>query len=363
MTASSNQTFIDAINDLTVPVVGRRLGDVARVELASENGRNALNVHTLLPLRRPLDALSDEVHTLFQAHCGSGPVEFSVFADIAHQAVANGAQPIPGVRNIIAVASGKGGVGKSTTAVNMALALAADGAAVGLLDADIYGPSQPRMLGIPDARPVSDDGKSFDPMQAHGIVAMSIGFLVDESQAMAWRGPMVTQALTQLLTQTRWGELDYLLVDMPPGTGDIQLTLSQKVPVSGAVIITTPQDIALVDARKGLALFRKVGVPVLGVVENMSVHTCSACGHSEEIFGHGGADQLSGESEVEVLGRLPLQRDIGLHVDQGVPSVVAEPGSAVSLAYQQCALSMVSNLQRGPVSHAHKFPKIVVEDS
>lgn len=363
MTENQNPVLIDAINNLIVPIIDRRLGDVASIELRGDSGRVELNVHTQLPLRRPLNELSAEIHALIEAHQGPATIDFAVFADIAHQAVANGSAPIPGVRNIIAVASGKGGVGKSTTAVNMALALAADGAAVGLLDADIYGPSQPRMLGIPDAKPVSEDGKSFDPMQAHGIVAMSIGFLVDEAQAMAWRGPMVTQALNQLLSQTRWGELDYLLVDMPPGTGDIQLTLSQKVPVSGAVIVTTPQDIALVDARKGLALFRKVGVPVLGVIENMSLHTCSACGHSEEIFGSGGADRLSSESEVEVLGRLPLQRDIGRHVDQGVPSVVAEPSSAVSLAYQQCALNMVSNLHRGPVSHAHKFPKIVVEDS
>ena len=275
--------------------------------------------------------------------------------------VQRGLAPLAGVANIIAVASGKGGVGKSTTAVNLALALAALGANTGILDADIYGPSQPRMLGIRDAQPQSEDGKTLLPLSAHGLQAMSAGFLVAEEQPMVWRGPMVTSALNQILAQTLWRELDYLIVDMPPGTGDIQLTLSQRVPVAGAIIVTTPQDIALIDARKGLAMFRKVGIEVLGVVENMSTHICSSCGHEEAIFGSGGAERLAAEDNVAVLGQLPLDAAIQRAADGGAPTVVAEPDGALAGRYRDIALRVSLALAGGRPEHAHKFPKIVVE--
>jgi ATP-binding protein involved in chromosome partitioning len=272
-------------------------------------------------------------------------------------------KPIEGVRNIIAVASGKGGVGKSTTAANLALALAAEGARVGLLDADIYGPSMPRMLGLMGERPVTPDGKHFEPLPAYGLHAMSIGFLIDEAQPMVWRGPMVTSALNQMLSQTLWGELDYLLVDMPPGTGDIQLTLAQRVPVSGAVIVTTPQDIALSDARKGLQMFRKVNVNVLGIIENMSTHICSSCGHEEPIFGRGGGERMAAEYGVPLLGSLPLDIRIREEADGGRPSVVADPDGPIAGAYRQAALTMAARLALSARDYAHRFPRIVVEDS
>ena len=261
------------------------------------------------------------------------------------------------------MASGKGGVGKSTVAVNLALAWAAGGARVGILDADIYGPSQPLMLGLVGQQPSSPDGKRIRPLQAHGLVAMSIGFLVDPGQAVVWRGPMVTQALSQLLTETEWGELDYLVVDMPPGTGDIQLTLAQRVPVSGAIIVTTPQDIALADARKGLAMFEKVSVPVLGIIENMSVHVCSHCGHAEHIFGSGGGARLAAEHHVRLLGELPLDVRIREQADGGRPTVVAEPDSAVAQAYVDAARRAAAELSLRARDRSALFPKIVVEDS
>jgi ATP-binding protein involved in chromosome partitioning len=260
------------------------------------------------------------------------------------------------------VASGKGGVGKSTTAVNLALALAIDGARVGLLDADIYGPSQPRMMGLQGERPVSHDGKRIQPLEAHGIKVMSIGFLIEEEQPMVWRGPMVTQALQQLLNDTDWGELDYLVVDMPPGTGDIQLTLSQRVPVSGAVVVTTPQDIALLDARKGLRMFQKVNVPVLGIVENMSTHVCSSCGHEEPIFGSGGGARMAEQYGVSLLGQLPLDIRIREETDGGRPTVVAEPGSRIGTAYLDTARRTAAKLSVAALGAAG-FPKITVEDT
>src|SRR5207249_1906171 len=255
---------------------------------------------------------------------GAASVQVKVTSKVVAHAVQRGVKLIPGIKNIIAVASGKGGVGKSTTAVNLALALAAEGAQVGVLDADIYGPSQPTMLGIA-GRPESRDGKTLEPLEAYGLQAMSIGCLIDVDTPMVWRGPMVTQALQQLLTQTNWRDLDYLIIDMPPGTGDIQLTLSQKVPVTGAVIVTTPQDIALLDARKGLKMFEKVGIPILGIVENMSTHICSNCGHEEHIFGQGGAERMCKEYGVELLGSLPLDIAIREQADSGKPTVVADP--------------------------------------
>ena len=283
---------------------------------------------------------------------------------IVPHAVQRNLKPLAGVKNIVAVASGKGGVGKSTVAVNLALAWALGGARVGILDADIYGPSQPLMLGLSGQRPTSPDGKHLRPLQAHGLLAMSIGFLVDPAQAVVWRGPMVTQALTQLLTETEWGELDYLVVDMPPGTGDIQLTLSQRVPVAGAIIVTTPQDIALADARKGLAMFEKVAVPVLGIIENMSVHICSNCGHTEHIFGSGGGARMAAENGVALLGELPLDARIREEVDGGRPSVVAEPDSARAQAYIETGRRAAAARWRGVrVTCSALFPKIVVEDT
>ena len=272
-------------------------------------------------------------------------------------------KPLPGVSNIVAVASGKGGVGKSTVAANLALAWAAGGARVGILDADIYGPSQPLMLGLEGQRPTAPDGKHLVPLEAHGVKAMSIGFLVEAGQAVVWRGPMVTQALTQLLGDTAWGELDYLVVDMPPGTGDIQLTLAQRVPVSGALIVTTPQDLALADARKGLAMFEKVAVPVLGIVENMSLYVCSNCGHVEHIFGAGGGARMAAEYGVQLLGSLPLDAHIRAEADGGAPTVVSAPGTPRAAAYIEMARHTAGALARRGRDRRGQFPKIVVEES
>ncbi|NNG12492.1 MAG: iron-sulfur cluster carrier protein ApbC, partial [Halobacteria archaeon] len=276
-------------------------------------------------------------------------------------AVQKGVKHIDNIKNIIAVASGKGGVGKSTTAVNLALALSAEGASVGILDADIYGPSQPRMLGV-HGKPESKDGKSLEPMVSYHLQAMSIGFLVDEETPMIWRGPMVTQALQQLLNDTNWQDLDYLVVDLPPGTGDTQLTLAQQVPVSGAVIVTTPQDIALLDARKGLKMFEKVEVPVLGIVENMSIHICSECGHEEFIFGEGGGQRMSEEYNVDFLGGLPLDKRIREETDSGKPTVVAEPDSRISQIYREIARRTAAKLSLKTKDYAARFPQIVIQN-
>ena len=290
-------------------------------------------------------------------------LELELEAQIVPHAVQRGLTGLAGIRNVIAVASGKGGVGKSTVAANLALAWAAQGARVGLLDADIYGPSLPIMLGLSGQRPSSADGKRIQPLRAHGVVGMSIGFLVDVEQPMVWRGPMVTSALNQLLADTEWGELDYLVVDMPPGTGDIQLTLAQRVPVAGAVIVTTPQDLALADARKGLRMFEKVNVPVLGIVENMSTHVCSNCGHEEHIFGAGGGARMAQQYGVELLGELPLDARIRAETDAGRPTVVAEPQSARAQAYYRMARRAAGELARRERDRSSLFPKIVVEES
>jgi ATP-binding protein involved in chromosome partitioning len=293
---------------------------------------------------------------------GAAGVTVKVSSKVVPHAVQRGVKLVPGIKNIIAVASGKGGVGKSTTAVNLALGLAAEGAAVGVLDADIYGPSQPMMLGIA-GRPESRDGKHLEPMQGHGLQAISIGFLIDVDTPMVWRGPMVTQALEQLLKDTRWRDLDYLVVDLPPGTGDIQLTLAQKVPVTGAVIVTTPQDIAIIDARKGLKMFEKVGIPILGVVENMSFHVCPKCGHQSHIFGAGGAEKMSRDYGTELLGQLPLDEAIRSQADSGKPTVVSDPDGKVAEIYKKiarrCAVK-IAELQRDMTS---KFPNIVVQNT
>jgi ATP-binding protein involved in chromosome partitioning len=289
-------------------------------------------------------------------------VNVDVSSKIVSHSVQRGVKLIPGVKNIIAVASGKGGVGKSVTAVNLALALAAEGASVGILDADIYGPSQPQMLGI-TGRPESLDGKNLEPMMAHGIQAMSIGLLVDTDSPMVWRGPMVTQALQQLLNETRWHDVDYLIIDMPPGTGDIQLTLAQKVPVTGAVIVTTPQDIALLDARKGLKMFEKVGIPIIGIVENMSTHICSSCGHEEHIFGAGGGDKMCKDYSTELLGSLPLDIKIREQTDAGRPTVVADPDGQVADIYRSIARRIAVKVDELSQDYSELFAKIVIEDN
>ena len=293
---------------------------------------------------------------------GAAGVTVNMASKVVAHAVQRGVKLIPGIKNIIAIASGKGGVGKSTTAVNLALALAAEGASVGILDADIYGPSQPMMLGIA-GRPESKDGKHLEPMEAHGLQAISIGFLIDVDTPMVWRGPMVTQALEQLLKDTAWRELDYLVIDLPPGTGDIQLTLAQKVPVTGAVIVTTPQDIALIDARKGLKMFEKVGIPILGIVENMSFHICSKCGHESHIFGSGGAQKMSKDYGAELLGQLPLDEAIQQQADSGRPTVVSDPDGKVAEIYRRIARRCAVKIAESQRDMTSKFPNIVVQNT
>jgi len=293
----------------------------------------------------------------------AGKVSANVSSKVVPHAVQRGVKLVDGVKNIIAVASGKGGVGKSTTTVNLALALAAEGAKVGVLDADIYGPSQPTMLGI-KGRPVSKDGQSIEPMEGHGLQAMSIGFMIEgEETPMIWRGPMATQALDQLLRQTHWGDLDYLVLDLPPGTGDIQLTLAQKVPVTGAVIVTTPQDIALLDAKKGLKMFEKVDIKILGIIENMSTHICSKCGHEEHIFGAGGGEKMCADHNTEFLGSLPLDIQIREQTDSGTPTVVADPDGRIAKEYRQIARRIAVKVAEMAQDHSAAFPKIVVQNT
>jgi ATP-binding protein involved in chromosome partitioning len=323
----------------------------------------SLDIELGYPAKSQIEGIRKAVIDAIKTVPGVGNVSANVFQKIVSHAVQKGVKLVPGVKNIIAVASGKGGVGKSTTAVNLALALAAEGATVGLLDADIYGPSQPQMLGIPNSQPDSTDGKKLEPMEAHGIQAMSIGFLIDPETPMVWRGPMVTQALNQLLGDTNWRDLDYLVVDLPPGTGDIQLTLAQQVPVTGAVIVTTPQDIALLDARKGLKMFEKVGIPILGIVENMSIHICSKCGHEEHIFGAGGGAKMSHDYEVEMLGALPLDIKIREQVDSGHPSVVADPDGRVAEIYKGIGRRIAVKIAEQAKDHSAKFPSIVVQNT
>lgn len=296
------------------------------------------------------------------ARAGASRVVVKVASRVVSHAVQRGLKLVPGIKNIVAIASAKGGVGKSTTAVNLALALAAEGVSVGILDADIYGPSQPTMLGI-SGKPETTDGKSLEPMVGHGIQVISIGFLIEADTPMVWRGPMVTQALEQLLRDTRWRDLDYLIVDLPPGTGDIQLTLAQKVPVTGAVIVTTPQDIALMDARRGMKMFEKVGVPILGVVENMSIHVCSQCGHESHIFGSGGAERLCQDYGTELLGQLPLDIRIRELADAGRPTVVAEPGSDAAEIYRRIARRCAIRISLLQKDQTGKFPEIVVQNT
>jgi ATP-binding protein involved in chromosome partitioning len=331
-------------------------------EIAIQAGRVAIEVVLGYPAQGARTALTAAIKAKIGAVAGVQAVDVTITSKIESHSVQKGLKPVPGIKNIIAVASGKGGVGKSTVAVNLALALAIEGAKVGILDADIYGPSQPRMLGV-KRKPESKDGRSIEPIEVHGLQAMSIGFLIDEETPMVWRGPMVTQALEQLLKDTNWSDLDYLVIDLPPGTGDIQLTLAQKVPVAGVVIVTTPQEIALLDARKGLKMFEKVDVPVLGVVENMSTHICSHCGHEEHIFGEGGGSRMARESSVAFLGALPLDIRIREETDGGKPTVVAEPESRIALIYRDIARRVAAKLSLQKRDYAGKFPNIVIQNT
>ncbi|MEQ6291812.1 iron-sulfur cluster carrier protein ApbC [Vogesella sp. GCM10023246] len=355
--------ILAAIGNLIDPDTGKPYRHAKGVSIAANDAQQLMvNVALPYPAQSRFAAIRDEfLAALAPFAAGRQPV-VNVSSQITSHAVQRGLSPLPGVKNIIAVSSGKGGVGKSTTAANLALALAAEGARVGLLDADIYGPSQPLMMGLAGHKPEVNAGK-LQPLLAHGVQVMSIGFLVDEDQAMVWRGPMVSQALQQLLNDTLWDNLDYLVIDMPPGTGDVQLTLSQKVPVTGAIIVTTPQDIALLDAKKGLKMFEKVGVPVLGIVENMAMHVCSNCGHEEHIFGHGGAEKMAAQYGVPVLGSLPLELSIRLATDEGKPTVVAEPDGKLAARYQQIARKLAVKVGDKARDFSGKIPKIVIQNN
>ncbi len=353
----------NALKHIEDPHIGSDLVSSRSVRNITVAG-SAVSVEIVLgyPAKSWADELAAAVRSELQGLQGVESVDVKVSWNIISHTVQKGVKPLEGVRNMIAVASGKGGVGKSTVAVNLALALSAEGARVGLLDADIYGPSQPRMLGI-TGKPESRDGKSMEPLTRYGLQAMSIGFLIDEETPMIWRGPMVTQALEQMLKETHWEELDYLVIDLPPGTGDTQLTLAQRVPVTGAVIVTTPQDIALLDARKAYKMFEKVEIPVLGVVENMSTHICSKCGHEEHIFGEGGGRSMAEQYGVPFLGDIPLDMQIRVDADGGKPSVVSDPDGRIAQSYKAIARRVAAAIASRKKDYSAKFPSIVVENS
>ncbi|MGF6600112.1 ATP-binding protein involved in chromosome partitioning [Paraburkholderia sp. GAS448] len=361
---SIDRALVDAaLAAVTDPNTGRPFAAAKNFKNVSVNDATvSLDVVLGYPAKRQFDAIQKIVADALLQVPGVKDARVQVSQVIAAHTVQRGVKLLPNVKNIVAVASGKGGVGKSTTAVNLALALASEGASVGVLDADIYGPSLPTMLGI-EGRPESPDGQSMNPMTGHGMQANSIGFLIEQDNPMVWRGPMATSALEQLLRQTNWQDLDYLIVDMPPGTGDIQLTLSQRVPVTGAVIVTTPQDIALLDAKKGLKMFEKVGIPILGIVENMGMHICSNCGHEEHIFGAGGGERMAKEYGVEVLGSLPLDIAIREQADSGRPTVVADPEGRVAEIYRSIARKMALHIAERARDMTSKFPNIVVQNT
>jgi ATP-binding protein involved in chromosome partitioning len=360
MTAISDAQLQPLLQAVVDPGSGRTLGEAKALRSVRVDGADVtVDIELAYPAASQHAALRAAVIAAARGLAGVGNVSVGISTKVVAHAVQRGVQLLPGVKNIIAVASGKGGVGKSTTAANLALALAAEGAKVGVLDADIYGPSQPTMLGT-SGRPETLDGQTMEPHIAHGLQVNSIGFLVDDDQAMIWRGPMATQALEQLLRQTRWQELDYLVVDMPPGTGDIQLTLSQRVPVTGAVIVTTPQDIALIDAKKGLKMFEKVGVPILGIVENMAVHICSNCGHAEHIFGAEGGQKMAAQYGTELLASLPLAMSIRAQADSGSPTVAAEPDSEVAALYKALARKVAVKIASQGKDYSSKFPTIAI---
>ena len=359
-TAVTEAALLEALKAVVDPNTGKDFVSTRAIKnLRIEGGDVALQVELGYPGKSQHPALRKALVAAARGVAGVDNVSVEITTRIVSHAVQRGVQLLPKVKNVIAVASGKGGVGKSTTAVNLALALAAEGASVGILDADIYGPSQPMMMGI-SGRPESVDGQTMEPMENYGVQVMSIGFLVDDDQAMIWRGPMATQALDQLLRQTNWRELDYLLVDMPPGTGDIALTLSQRVPLTGAVIVTTPQDIALLDAKKGLKMFEKVGVPILGVVENMAIYHCPNCGHSEHIFGADGGRRMATEYGVDYLGGLPLTLSIREQADSGRPSVVADPDGEIAATYKAVARQIAVKIALKAKDFSAKFPTISV---
>ncbi len=353
-----------ALAGITDPNTGKDyLSSKSARNIKVDGGKVSLDVELGYPANSQLEIVRAQVSEAVKAVPGVEQVAVQVQVKIVAHTVQRGVKLLPGVKNIIAVASGKGGVGKSTTAANLALALAAEGAKVGILDADIYGPSQHQMLGLLGQQPVSLDNKSMEPLEAYGVQVMSIGFMVDADTPMVWRGPMVVQALDQLLTETNWKDLDYLVVDMPPGTGDVQLSMSQKVPVTGAVIVTTPQDIALIDARKGLKMFEKVGIPILGIVENMSIHICSNCGHVEHIFGQGGAEQMCKDYGSDLLGSLPLNLQIRELADSGKPTVVGAPESQAADIYKAIARRVAVKVAERAKDMSSKFPNIVIQNT
>ena len=356
----TDTALLDALKTVVDPNTGKDFVTTKQLKnLRIDAGDVAFDVELGYPAKSQLAGLRKALIAAARTVAGVENVSANLATRIVPHAVQRGVQLLPKVKNIVAVASGKGGVGKSTTAVNLALALAAEGASVGILDADIYGPSQPMMMGI-EGRPESSDGQSMEPMENYGVQVMSIGFLVDADNPMIWRGPMATQALEQLLRQTNWAELDYLIVDMPPGTGDIQLTLSQRVPLTGAVIVTTPQDIALLDAKKGIKMFEKVGVPILGIVENMAVHVCEKCGHLEHIFGQDGGKKMAAEYGMDYLGALPLNLSIRVQADSGRPSVVSDPDSEVSALYKSMARQVAVKIAQRAKDFSSKFPSISI---
>ena len=358
--AVSEPDLLQALGTVQDPHTGKDFVSTRALRnLQVSGGDVAFDVELGYPAKSLIPALRSSFIAAAKGVAGVDNVSVNITFKVAAHAVQRGVQLLPGVKNIIAVASGKGGVGKSTTAANLALALAAEGARVGVLDADIYGPSQPMMMGI-NRRPDSLDGKNMEPLENHGVQVMSIGFLVNQDEAMIWRGPMATQALDQLLRQTNWRDLDYLIVDMPPGTGDIQLSLSQRVPMTGAVIVTTPQDIALLDAKKGIKMFEKVGVPILGIVENMAVHVCTNCGHAEHIFGEGGGKRMAADYQMDYLGALPLDMQIRLQADSGTPTVVADPDGEVAQIYKQVARTVAVKIALQAKDFSSKFPTIMV---
>jgi ATP-binding protein involved in chromosome partitioning len=359
----SDSVLLEQLKTVIDPNTGKDFVSTRQLKNLKVGGAAvSFDVELGYPAKSQIDVLRAALVAAARRVPGVEDVSANVTVKIVAHTVQRGLKVLPNVKNIVAVSSGKGGVGKSTVAVNLALALAAEGAAVGMLDADIYGPSQPTMLGI-TGKPDSVDGKSLEPLVGHGIQASSIGFLIDPDQPMVWRGPMVTQALQQLLMQTNWKDLDYLVVDMPPGTGDIALTLSQQVPVTGAVIVTTPQDIALIDARKGFRMFEKVGVPVVGIVENMAIHVCSKCGHAEHIFGAGGAQKMAADFDVEVLGSLPLDIRIREQADSGRPTVVAEPDGDIASTYRAIARKVAVRIAEKAKDMSLKMPAIKVQNT
>ncbi len=359
----SEQHIQSALGEIIDPNTGKDYVTSSEVGEIRINANNvSLDIILSYPAKNLIKTIRNQIIEKLKTISNIKKIEVNITCKISSRAIQRGVQRLSGVKNIIAIASGKGGVGKSATAVNIALALAYEGASVGILDADIYGPSQPQMLGV-TSRPESKDGKHMEPLEAHGLQIISIGLLIDVESPMVWRGPMVTQALQQLLNDTRWRDIDYLIVDMPPGTGDIQLTLAQKVPVTGAVIVTTPQDIALLDARKGLKMFEKVGIPILGIVENMSLHICSKCGFSEHIFGEGGGNKMCTDYDVDLLGSLPLDIRIREQTDSGVPTVAEDPEGDIARIYRSIARLTAGKVANLSKDHTSIFPSIVVQNT